>query len=121
MQVLSLCNQINIAICSFFWEPEERKRRSAYAQQNKDEKGKKSEKKEKKIYVCIFLLAVRSQTALVSISPFTARHFDLSQKEAQDPGAEAAKLYLALIDCLICTCAFPTVTCQNVVCEEKNS
>lgn len=44
MQVLSLCNQINIAICSFFWEPEEEKK-TAYAQQNKEEKGKKSEKK----------------------------------------------------------------------------
>lgn len=75
MQVLSLCNQINIAICSFFWEPEERKRRSAYAQQNKDEKGKKSEKKKKENLRLYFPVSSKESNCTGVNKPFHSKTF----------------------------------------------
>lgn len=53
--------------------------------------------------------------------PVSHDSMTVSQHERyQDPEIGAAKWNSAIVNCVIYTFAFPTVTCQNVFCEEQS-
>lgn len=67
------------------------------------------------------LLITLTMVPLNPSVPVSHDSMTVSQHERyQDPEIGAAKWNSAIVNCVIYTFAFPTVTCQNVFCEEQS-